>query len=930
MRLAASLFVAAISIFFFSDVVFGSTYTVTTTSDAGAGSLRQAIWDANTNPGPNTVIFTIVPGTKPFTINVASPFPTLTNQVTIDGTIQPGYTGVPIVELNGSSAGAGAVGLKFGASANFSSVRGLVINRFTGSGIELNSVSNTIANNYIGTDVTGTVARGNGLLNSAYGLWVKGAGNLIGGTNTTDRNVISGNNDAGIYILTAGGNIVQGNWIGVTASNSAIALGNANHGIIIYNSAGNQIGGTNSGAGNVISGNTSGASGIFLNLAGATGNWIQGNRIGLDATGTNAVGNTGDGITIVSAAGNLIGPGNLISGNSLAGVSIQGASALNNWVTGNYIGTDATGNLARPNYSAGVSVFGAGGNFIGGTNTTDGNLISGNLLHGVQLLKNNTIISQGTVIQGNFIGVNAGGTNALRNGWQGILLSGAISNTIGGNVLGARNIISGNASNGVFIASLTDTSNIVQGNYIGTDVTGTKTVANGLDGVHLQASANLIGGITPSCRNVISGNAKEGIFLVGSGGNVRGNVIQGNYIGLDMTGINSLPNADSGVGISDAATNQIGGVTAGAGNVISGNHNYGIFLTVTSSTGNQIQGNFIGADASGTLARGNGVAGIYSQNASATLIGGTTSGAGNLISANGSSPSYNGGVYLTASSWNVIQGNHIGTQADGVSALSNTGHNIDLEPGSTNNIIGGVAQGAGNYIAFAQDSLRAGVRVRAGAYNNLISGNSIFGNGSLGIDLGNFGINPNLDCESGASSALANFGQNYPVLTNVISGANTRIRGYLDSGINKTYRLQFFASAAGDSSGYGEGQIFLGEQSLALGGNCTANFSVTLPATVPAGWVITATATDPANNTSEFSAWALATNIPPVNIAAAGPSQQSLSWTNLSGPFTLQQTYWLNPPAWFTVTNTQVLNNGNYFVTVTSTNPNAFFRLLAP
>jgi hypothetical protein len=905
---------------------WGDIIMVTNTANSGPGSFQQAIVTANTNLGVNTISFQIS-GTPPFTITPTNALPQITATVVIDGTTQAGYVNAPIIELNGLSAGAGAVGLKLGATAGFSTVRGLVINRFSGSGMELNSASNTIVGNYIGTDVTGTLARGNGAASAAYGIFVKSAGNCIGGTTAADRNVISGNNDTGIYILTAGGNVVQGNWIGINAANTA-ALGNAYDGVVIYNSAGNLIGGTNVGAGNVISGNP--ASGIFLDLAGATGNLIQGNRIGMDAAGAVTVSNAGDGITLLTAPGNWIGPGNLISGNGLAGVSIQGASS--NMVTGNFIGTDATGNLARPNYSAGVSVWGASGNQIGGTNAGAGNLISGNTYNGIQLLTNNTTFATGTLIQGNLIGVNAGGTNALRNGYQGIVLSGATSNLIGGPVAGARNVISGNASNGVFIASLTDSNNILQGNYIGTDVNGLKTVANGWDGVHLQARANLIGGTTPGCRNVISGNTKKGIFLVGTGGNVSGNVIQGNFIGLDATGSTSLPNNDSGLGISDAASNLIGGTVAGAGNVISGNSPHGIFLTVAGSTGNQIQGNFIGTDATGTVARGNSQIGVYSLLAAgACLIGGSVPGAGNVISANGQSGNW-ASIYLTSSAGNVIQGNFIGTQADGVSALSNYGHGIDLQSGAINNIIGGTNAGAGNRIGFMQISPRSGVRVRNGAYNNLISGNSIFSNAELGIDLDpTLGVNLNTDCESGMNSTVANFGQNYPVLTNVISGVNTRIRGYLDSSINQTYRLQFFASPTGNASGYGEGFLFLGEQSFALGGNCTSSFSVTLPVSVPAGWVVTATATNPNNNTSEFSAYIYATNVPPLAISAAGPGQQSVSWTNSSGPFTLQQTYSLNPPiTWLTVTSLPVLSNGNYSVTVVTTNANVFYHLIAP
>ncbi len=204
---------------------------------------------------------------------------------------------------------------------------------------------------------------------------------------------------------------------------------------------------------------------------------------------------------------------------------------------------------------------------------------------------------------------------------------------------------------------------------------------------------------------------------------------------------------------------------------------------------NTIQGNRIGTDASGTLSLGNSWNAIYLLNARSNQIGGTVAGAGNLLSANGRE-----GIYLVDSSWNVIQGNFIGTKADGSSALGNLLHGIDLfytSAGSTNNTVGGAAAGAGNHIAFAKTQNYSGVRVRTGSLNNLISGNSIFSNAELGIDLGAFGVTPNVDCETGQGTA-ANAGQNYPVLTNVSSGSTTQIRGTLDSGTGKTTSFSFF------------------------------------------------------------------------------------------------------------------------------------------
>ncbi len=889
-----------------------ATFTVTTTADGGAGSLRQAILNANTSPGSNNIIFQIS-GTPPFTITPLTALPSVGNPAVIDGTTQNGFTNAPVIELNGASAGSSAVGLQLLAS--FSTVRGLAINRFLAQGIVLSGSSNVIQGSFIGTDVTGKIARGN----SSYGIWIKSSGNLIGGTNAGNGNVISGGNDTGIYISSVGGNVIEGNLIGLTAAGTN-ALGNVNNGVVLDKAGGNLIGGTNALARNVISGN--GQSGVYLNTVSASANLIEGNFIGLDISGGSVVSNAADGITLSGAAGNTIGGGNVISGNGFSGISITGASASSNVVLGNFIGTDATGKTALKNLNAGVTVSAGVRNQLGGTNAGSGNVISGNGLDGIFL----TGGAVGNLVAGNFIGLSAAGTNAIANGFNGISLNGAVSNTIGGVVAAARNVISGNADNGVGILLLGDSGNFILGNYIGADATGRKAVANTLAGVRIQGCSNVVGGAASGGGNVISGNGQQGVWLVGTGGNVTGNAVQGNLIGLDATGLNSLPNGNAGVGISSAAGNQIGGTASGAGNVISGNSDAGIFFVGAGTTGNQVQGNFIGTDSSGTLARGNALEGIYMQDVATNFIGGSAAGAGNVISGNNTR-----GLWLTNSPWNVIQGNFIGTQADGASALGNTFHGIDLDVNAANNTVGGVAAGAGNCIAFA-NGIYAGVRVRNGSVNNLISGNAIFSNGSLGIDLGAYYVNANYDCESGVPAGAANAGQNFPVLSDVYSGNGTRIRGALDSSPGKTYALQFFASPVGDASGYGEGQVFLGQTNLTLGAMCSSNFTAILAVSVQTNWVVTATATGPANNTSEFSAWVRVVPLPPLQLAlSADQSQVSISWTNYAGGnFVLQQTYELSPPvSWTSIAASPFLTNGFLVIEMPTTNATTFYRLSA-
>jgi titin len=877
--------------------------------------LRQAIQSSNTTPGTNQINFQIS-GTPPFSIAPHTALPSLGVPVVIDGTTQPGFVNAPVIELNGASAGANVAGLTL--LSGFSTVRGLAINRFLAQGMVLNGPSNVIQGNYFGTDVTGTLSRAN----TSYGIWVESSGNLIGGTNAGNGNVLSGGNNTGIFILNGNSNVIQGNLIGVAAAGTA-PLGNVDNGVTISGGQGNVIGGLSAGAQNVISGN--GQSGIYLNGATSTGNSIQGNLVGLGLSGGSIVANINDGITINGAPGNTISGGNIISGNEYSGISINSSGAVTNVIWGNFIGTDITGKIALGNANSGVTISAASGNQIGGTNAGYGNVISGNAQNGVYL----TGGAVGNFIQGNYIGVSTGGTNGVGNLFDGILMSGATSNLIGGTVAGARNVISGNTDNGVGIALVSDRLNTVSGNYIGTDVTGQKSIANQMSGVLVQGCSNIIGGPLAGSGNVISANRIVGIYLLGTAGNVTGNLVQGNIIGLNAAGSSALGNFIGGIEVASAANNQIGGTTAGARNVISENGNSlsglgGVFFYGAGTTGNQLLGNYIGSDISGTLRLGNFNDGVYLMGVATNYIGSV--GGGNLISANGVD-----GVYLTNATWNLIQGNFIGTKADGTNALGNTYHNVELDINANNNTIGGVTAGAGNHIAFAQTSLRSGVRVRPGSLNNLISGNSIFNNAYLGIDLGAAGINPNVPCETGQSGA-ANAGQNYPVLTSVYGGTMTLINGSLNSGAGKTYTLQFFASPSGNALGFGEGKVYLGQASLALVA-CSNNFAVVLPVSVPSGWVVTATATDPANNTSEFSEWLpVGMTLPSIRFSAVNPAngQFSLSWTNDGGNYTLQYMLSLNPPIqWINVTNTPSLANGLFVVAQPMTNGAAFYRLEA-
>jgi len=973
-RWTAVCFSATAAVFFFASPVRGNTYSVTTTNDSGTGSLRQAILDANTNPGANTITFGLT-GTPPFTINLASMLPAVTNALTIDGTKQSGYSNAPVVELNGAGAGTNAVGLQLNPGSSPSTILGLAINRFGAEGILLNSASNTVQGNYIGTDLTGKIVRAN----TNYGIIIFTAGNTIG-----PSNVISGNAYAGILLSgnNATGNKIMGNFIGTDATGKA-ALPNGYGGFYLTNASANQIGGTNNGAGNVISGNFQ--NGLLL-TGGSKSNSIQGNLIGLASGGTNALPNLWDGILISGGSANAIGglktgSGNSISGNGINGIFIGLTNDCFNVIAGNSIGTDLTGLKAMPNGQMGVQIQGCT-NTVGGANGGGRNIISGNGQAGISLSGTNGSAA-GNLIQGNYIGVDATGIRGLGNGNAGIIIASASGNTIG-----TGNIISANTNAGVYFMGNNTTGNWIQGNYIGTDYTGSAALpnlqegiyavsvagntigpnnvvsGNNLQGISLtnstgfsivenyigldatgataiknwgegilinQASlTNWIGGASGSARNIISGNGTYGISLIGC----SGQVVQGNYIGLAASGAYAVGNGSVGIWLQNSPSNTLGGSLSGAGNVVSGNGNSGLWLA--NSAWNIIQGNFIGLNAAGTTAIGNTYDGITLWSEWNNLIGGTTTGAGNVISGNG----YRG-IFLTNASQNTIQGNFIGLAANGVSPMGNSLHNIDFYANSTNNIVGGIAAGAGNKIAFAK-TYYCGVRVRTNAFNNLISGNCIYSNGTsgysppssigLGIDLGDVGVNGIIHLETGVAATNANHLQNFPTLSNSISGTATLIRGSFDSALGKIYSLEFFASPTSDASGYGEGQIFLGHTNLAIGTISPTNFTVVVPAIVPAGWVITATATDPANNTSEFSNGVTNWVVPNLQVGTNSASTQfKISWTNSGGNFTLVQSTNLNPPTVWTTSSLTLSTNGNviYSPLLASTNRATFFRLMA-
>ncbi len=571
--------------------------TVWSSADPGAGTLREAITYANGHAGADTITFDISGGGVQ-TISPTTALPSITEQLTIDGSTQPGYVAnslaqgtnaSPKIALNGTGV-ASSPGLDVGAASCM--IKGLVVGNCTAGGIRLNSDSNAVQGCFIGCNATGTSAAANAG-NGGIIIGLGRAGNVIGGNTPDARNLISGNTGSGIYIYAAGtGNWVIGNLIGLNAAGTA-ALANGNHGVHVNDTPGVTIGGSAVAEGNVISGN--GFHGISVTSSASANTTIQGNYIGTNVTGTAAVKNSSAGINVAACADTTIGgntatpgiaPGNLISGQTTSyGIYITDTGASNTVIKGNLIGTSLAGTAAVPNMDGIYARDGSANTAVGGSTTGDGNVISGNTARGV-LFSSCT----GNVCQGNLIGVRANGTAALPNGAGGVYLATCAGNTIGGSTVVQRNVISGSSGYpGIHCYNGTAGGNTIQGNYIGTNPAGSSSFPNGT-GIKIEGSPDTkIGGTTLGEGNLISGNTVNGILISGAG--ATGNTIQGNYIGSDATGTGALGNGSVGVKIDSVANN-----TVGPGNVIFANGADGVLVN-GAVNGNKVTSNSIHGNA---------------------------------------------------------------------------------------------------------------------------------------------------------------------------------------------------------------------------------------------------------------------------------------------------------------------------------------------
>lgn len=787
---------------------FGDCFNV-----GGNCTLRSAIDLANASAGTTSILFNI-PGGGVHTIQPNFELPAVRGSVIIDGTTQPGYSGTPLIEIKGNLLTGPKDGLKIRASN--STVRGLAINEFPhfideqstigGNGLTLESTvnfpnnnNNIVEGNYLGTDPTGTLIKGN----QATGLNIFDSDqNIIGGIAAGARNVISGNGfvvpapnpmasqhpqGVGIQFINGNNNQFLGNYIGVSASGQE-RLGNENG--IFGGGSNNVFGGDTPNAGNVISGNgfafDEGGGNMYcrgnglaivqvVDLANGTnqtfGNTIRGNRIGTGADGMNGIGNCFAGIDVPSNANTIIGSitqtgRNVVSGNGDSAIQAQGGLV----------------------------------NVVGGF----------------------------TSILGNNIGTNINGTASIP-----IILPAASDSCSGfctfyGDVWLVP-------TNGGFI-----TFGSPGGTTQGGACTGFCNLVSGLHQDSNQINVGLLPGL------YVQGSGSLGIF--------------NNYIGSNGTGTGSIPNGTGGgIQAFSQATVFIGAVFGAPGNQESGGNlivealylgqiSFNPFLQPANY---YLLGNLVGTDVTGTISlpkTGNNYNSIQGHPNGAAVIGNSNPLGRNVFSGSVNNFSGHG---LTLLGYGIVQNNVFGRDKTESIPIPNQGHGIYIGIGP--NIIGGTAPGRVEQNVIANNN-GAGIYLDEFEFNNgnRISANRIFQNVGLGIDLAPLGVNANdfFDLDEGANRR-----QNYPVLKEPVFNPDgtVTLEGSLLSAPDTRFLIGIFATQQADPTMYGEGGFYQGSVAATSNANGLATFTFTTTETFTPDIKFSAVAQDPDRNSSEFS-----------------------------------------------------------------------------
>jgi parallel beta-helix repeat protein len=775
-----------------------------------------------------------------------------------------------------------------------------------------------IRNCYIGTDAAGTAARpnqGDGILieggtpNNIIGSSSPGQGNVISGNLGNGIEIQARNPFAPPPDANTGGNTIIRNFIGINAAGNA-GLGNGGNGIFIQGDPDattqltrpDVIGDPFQG-GNVISDNGGDGvliQGFFTPVSGTTNNIVQSNLIGTDAAGQIALGNTGHGVEVAGSPNNLIGGvsnvrGNLISGNALNGVAVTGQNSAGNDVQSNSIGLSLDGTSALPNLGDAVFIDSAPNTQIGGL-SGEGNKMAGSK-NGITAQGS---LAKGLTIEGNFIGQDGLGVQ-FETGMK--LVSTGPDLFIKGNAL--FNVLDTNI-NAFFQA---DGKYTISGNIFNRGSLHGQLVPDGLVGASLSLADGLTATIdydnNTDIRDATGLKATEGV-----GGTVNWTVFNnmqklgdnGARFDFRTSGIKSFANDHweqdttgdffytTTLGPGTAMTLQMNGefFLSGGGSGLTGNASVSgtatliqniVALTGTGNNGDGVSivalvsaGGKITTNMSNWDVEANGGIGVGLRKGS-TVIGTEWTFTDGLLRGN-----KKGGFLLYLDPFAVIrntkilgntgagatvagsgdpefsscdiEGNTDGidcvdqsiTTIDSGNTISgNTDAGILVESTAQATIFGNAITGNGN-----------GVVVTSTGPGTTIEDNSIFGNTGLGIDLGGDGVTPN---HVGGPIPGPNHLQNFPVLTSAVTDATaTTINGTLNSAANQNYTLRFFSNSAASSSGFGEGEVFIGSAVVTTDSNGNVTFAFQTTSPVSPAQFISATATDAAGETSEFSA----------------------------------------------------------------------------
>lgn len=860
-----------------AQAVHADTFTVTTTDDAGAGSLRDAIAKANLNPQTADTIAFNLPGPGPHLITPQTPLPELSGPVLIDGYTQPdarpngeagGNDAVLQVQLDGSALGFTGVGLV--VATDGARVRGLAVNGFSIAGIRVrNGKGARIDGNFIGTHSSGLTAIPNGV---GVGIDDDAADTVIGGGDPAARNVISGNTGPGIAIRGASGTRIEGNFIGTDRTGGA-RLPNGD-GIRMFSGKSTAIGGTGAGQRNVISGNRE----YGIQSTDGSGLRILGNFIGISAAGTAALGNGTEGflpettdrggISLQNETDAVIGQeaagaANVIAHNGGAGVAVSGSRSIGNAIRGNRIFTNAglgidlkadgpfyfpplagvTPNDPAPDSDKGPNRFQNFPVLTGVAASATGVVVSGELRSAPEAtfrldfyanrIRDPSGHGEGEFYLGHFdVTTDAKGVASFQVNmpappapWISATATraGAFADTSEFSPLVARP----GGQYGVNNTNPSGPGSLAQA-ILDSNASGDPTAVN-----------RIVFDVPGLSSYVIS---PTGVMTVTRAVVIDGSTQPGATPGTPAVGLD-------GVAVSGPVLNISGdGVTVRGLVFLRHQPATNIAAVQVTGNGNWLKGNLFGLTPGGSPIPNRIAIGLFGAD---NVVGGVDTIDRNVISANAVA-----GVALGAGArGNVVQGNLIGTDFTGTQSRGNGDSGVTIAAADQNRVIG-------NTIAF--NAIR-GVSVSGTGAGNTISANSMFGNG-LGIDLAPTGPNAN---DAGDADGGTNDGQNHPELAWANILGSVTVAGTLNSTPNAAFRVELFTSPTCSPSGFGEGRTYLGAVGVLTDATGSGKFSTTLPATVTAGHAISTTVTNAAGSTSEFSRCAtIATGVPPAGAVA--------------------------------------------------------------